>query len=125
MTMANGFEIRFVKPQTNGNAPEGKVAEAELHFTDGELAGLKLAGFTIWNGRNGGLRLTFPARSYVRQDGAKIHYPLLRDITRGDEREPYKRLAQTILREFGREPVAVTSQDGEGVDTHDDEQSVA
>lgn len=123
--MASGFEIKFVKAQTNGNAPEGKVAEAELHFTDGELAGLKLTGFTIWNGRNGGLHLTFPARSYLRQDGAKTHYPLLRDITRGDQREPYKRLAETILREFGREPVTITAENAENVELHDREQSVA
>lgn len=122
--MANGFEIKFVKGQTNGNAPEGKVAEVELHFTDGALAGLKLTGFTIWNGRNGGTRLTFPARSYVRQGGTKSHFPLLRDITRGDQREPHKRLALTILREFGR-PTAVASPDGDDIATDDQAEAVS
>jgi hypothetical protein len=32
-----------------GNPP-GKLADAELHFSDGVLAGLKLIGFSIWSG---------------------------------------------------------------------------
>ena len=33
--------------------PAGKLADAELHFTDGPLAGLKLIGFGIWERRGG------------------------------------------------------------------------
>mgnify|MGYP001619549489 CR=1 FL=1 len=45
-----------------GNPP-GKLAEAELHFPDGPLAGLKLVGFAVWERRTGGGRnVTFPAR---------------------------------------------------------------
>jgi hypothetical protein len=48
-----------------GNAP-GKLADAELHFTDGILAGLKLIGFAIWERRSGvGRNVTFPARQYA------------------------------------------------------------
>ena len=36
-----------------GNPP-GKLADAELHFGDGPLAGLKLIGFAIWERRSGG-----------------------------------------------------------------------
>ena len=36
--------------------PPGKVADAELHFTDGPLDGLKLVGFAIWERRGGGGR---------------------------------------------------------------------
>ena len=32
-----------IQPNANGNPP-GKLADAELHFTDGPLAGLKLVG---------------------------------------------------------------------------------
>lgn len=47
------------------NSPPGKLAEAELHFTDGPLAGTKLIGFAIWERRTGGGRnVTFPARQY-------------------------------------------------------------
>ena len=31
-------------------APAGKLADVELHFTAGALEGLKLLGFTIWEG---------------------------------------------------------------------------
>ena len=45
--------------------PAGKLADAELHFTDGPLSGLKLIGFAIWERRGGaGRNVTFPARQY-------------------------------------------------------------
>jgi hypothetical protein len=37
------MQIQIV-PNDKGNPP-GKLADAELHFTDGPLAGLKLIGF--------------------------------------------------------------------------------
>lgn len=38
-----------VKFTTNDKSnPPGKLAEAELHFTEGVLDGLKLIGFTVW-----------------------------------------------------------------------------
>ena len=39
-----------ITPNDKGNPP-GKLAEAELHFTDGPLEGLKLIGFSIWERR--------------------------------------------------------------------------
>ena len=62
-------------PNDNGNPP-GKLADAELHFedaavfanssqTDRALDGLKLIGFSVWEGRGGkGRNVTFPARQY-------------------------------------------------------------
>jgi hypothetical protein len=42
-----------------GNPP-GKLADAELLFSDGPLAGLKLIGFAIWERRSGsGRNVTF------------------------------------------------------------------
>ena len=35
-----------------GNPP-GKLADAELHFSEGALDGLKLIGFAVWERRNG------------------------------------------------------------------------
>jgi len=62
-----------------GNPP-GKLAEAELHFTDGVLAGLKLIGFAIWERRGGGGRnVTFPARQYA-VNGERRSFALLRPI---------------------------------------------
>ena len=42
-----------ILPNDHTNPP-GKLADAELHFTDGPLAGLKLIGFGIWERRSGG-----------------------------------------------------------------------
>ena len=45
-----------------GNPP-GKLADAELHFSEGPLEGLKLIGFGVWERRGGnGRNVTFPAR---------------------------------------------------------------
>ena len=52
--------------QNDKNTLPGKLAEAELQFTEGVLDGLKLIGFTIWERRTGnGRNVTFPARSYT------------------------------------------------------------
>jgi len=41
------------------------LADAEIHFTEGPLEGLKLIGFAVWETRGGGKRnITFPARQY-------------------------------------------------------------
>jgi hypothetical protein len=53
-----------ITPNDKGNPP-GKLADAELHFTEGPLDGLKLIGFSVWERRGGsGRNVTFPARSY-------------------------------------------------------------
>jgi hypothetical protein len=63
-----------------GNPP-GKLADAELHFTDGALEGLRLIGFAIWERRGGnGRNVTFPARQYT-VDGERRSFALLRPIT--------------------------------------------
>lgn len=63
--------------------PAGKLAEAELHFDDGPLAGLKLIGFAIWERRTGnGRNVTFPARQYS-VNGERRSFALLRP-TLGD-----------------------------------------
>ena len=62
-----------------GNPP-GKLADAELHFADGPLAGLKLIGFAIWERRSGGGRnVTFPARAYS-VNGERRSFALLRPV---------------------------------------------
>ncbi len=53
-----------ITPNDKDNPP-GKLADAELHFTDGVLDGLKLIGFAVWERRSGsGRNVTFPARQY-------------------------------------------------------------
>src|SRR5262245_19871841 len=68
-----------IVPNDNGNPP-GKLADAELHFTDSELAGLKLIGFSVWERRSGtGRNVTFPARQYS-VNGDRRSFALLRPI---------------------------------------------
>jgi hypothetical protein len=69
-----------ITPNDRGNPP-GKLADAELHFTDGPLEGLKLIGFSIWERRGGGTgrNVTFPARQYS-VNGERRSFALLRPI---------------------------------------------
>ena len=74
-----------ITPNDKGNPP-GKLADAELHFTDaaGPLAGLKLIGFSIWERRGGsGRNVTFPARQYSI-NGERRSLALLRPKVSGD-----------------------------------------
>ena len=75
-----------------GNPP-GKLADAELHFLEGPLEGLKLIGFSIWErrGGSGGRNVTFPSRSYS-VNGERRSFALLRPIVDAT--------AQNKLREF-------------------------
>src|SRR5919106_3279625 len=60
--------------------PPGKLADAELHFIDGDLDGLKLIGFSIWERRTGnGRNVTFPARQYA-VNGERRSFALLRPM---------------------------------------------
>ncbi len=62
-----------------GNPP-GKLADAELHFSEGALDGLKLIGFAVWERRNGnGRNVTFPARQYS-VNGERRSFSLLRPL---------------------------------------------
>src|SRR5437764_5404110 len=71
--------------------PPGKLADAELHFTESPLNGLKLLGFAIWERKNGGRTVTFPSRQYS-VNGERRSFALLRP--RADAQ------AQDKLREF-------------------------
>ncbi len=68
-----------IVPYEKGNPP-GKLADAELHFTEGILDGLKLIGFSVWERRSGsGRNVTFPARQYS-VNGERRSFALLRPI---------------------------------------------
>src|SRR5882672_8962874 len=85
-----------ISPNDKGNPP-GKLADAELHFIDGELDGLKLIGFSIWERRGGGGRnVTFPARSYS-VNGERRSFALLRPIV---DVSAQNKLRELILEAF-------------------------
>lgn len=76
------MQIKIIPQETS--TPIGQLATAELHFTDGPLAGLKLIGFGIWERRTGGGRnVTFPARQYS-VNGERRSFALLRPIADTD-----------------------------------------
>jgi len=82
--------VKF-QPNDRGNPP-GKLCDAELHFNDGVLDGLKLIGFSIWERKLGtGRNVTFPARQYS-VNGERRSFALLRPIV--------DVLAQDRVREF-------------------------
>ena len=88
--------------------PPGKLAEAELHFTEGVLDGLKLIGFTVWERRTGGGRnVTFPARTYS-VNGERRSFALLRPTGDATAQDRVRELILEAYAEF-EEKAAVAS----------------
>ena len=70
------IEVKILRNEQS--KPAGLLADAEIHFLEGELAGLKLVGFAIWERRDGnGRRVTFPGRPLIVH-GDKRSFELLR-----------------------------------------------
>ena len=85
-----------ITPNDKGNPP-GKLAEAEVHFSEGPLDGLKLIGFAIWERRGGnGRNVTFPARSYS-VNSERRSFALLRPII---DQTAQNKLREMILGAF-------------------------
>jgi hypothetical protein len=96
-----------ITPNDKGNPP-GKLADAELHFTEGVLDGLKLIGFGVWERRTGGGRnVTFPARSYS-VNGERRSFALLRPIADTTAQDRVRELILSAYAEF-EERAAVAS----------------
>jgi hypothetical protein len=96
-----------VKIITNekGNPP-GKLADAELYFSDGVLEGLKLMGFAVWERKNGdGHNVTFPARSYSI-NGERRSFSLLRPYT---DSTAQTRLRDVILAAYEEHAAALAA----------------
>lgn len=85
-----------IVPNDKSNPP-GKLAEAELHFTEGPLEGLKLIGFSVWERKSGpGRNVTFPARQYA-VNGERRSFALLRPIADGSGQD---RLRDLVLQAY-------------------------
>ena len=96
-----------IVPNDKGNPP-GKLADAELHFTDGALDGLKLIGFAVWERRSGsGRNVTFPARQYV-VNGDRRSFALLRPITDSTAQGKLRELILDAFQEY-EERAAIAS----------------
>jgi hypothetical protein len=88
------------------NSPPGKLADAELHFSDGPLGGLKLIGFAVWERRTGtGRNVTFPARQYS-VNGERRSFALLRPM---DDPTAQNRIRDLVLQAYAEHEAAVTA----------------
>ncbi len=98
------FTLKFT-PNDRGNPP-GKLADVEMHFTAGPLAGLKLIGFSIWERRGGhGRNVTFPARSYS-VNGERRTFALVRPIVDTTAQEGLRTLILDAFAEYEARAVA-------------------
>jgi hypothetical protein len=94
--------------ETNRHSAPGKLADAEIHFTGGELDGLKLVGFAIWQQRTGrGQNVSFPSRQFTAQ-GERRSFSLLRWIAKRNAQERLESLViqayEDRMRELSKEP---------------------
>ena len=79
MAKEKGTVVSVKIVRTERGAPPGKLADAELIFEAdaGPLSGLRLIGFAVWERRDGGKNVTFPARQYS-VNGERRSFALLR-----------------------------------------------
>jgi hypothetical protein len=97
-----------ITPNDKGN-PVGKLADAELHFIDGELDGLKLIGFSVWERRGGnGRNVTFPARQYS-VNGERRSFALLRPVADTAAQERVRELVLNAFAEYEQSDEAAAS----------------
>jgi hypothetical protein len=88
-----------IVPNDKGNPPS-KLADAELHFTEGVLEGLKLVGFAIWERRSGsGRNVTFPSRQYT-VSGDRRSFALLRPVADAASQERVRDLVLQAYAEY-------------------------
>ena len=96
-----------IVPNDKANPP-GKLADAELHFTEGALDGLKLIGFAVWERRTGnGRNVTFPARQYA-VNGELRSFALLRPIADTAAQERIRELVLQAYAEYEQETAATS-----------------
>jgi len=96
-----------IMPNDRGNPP-GKLADAELHFIDGPLEGLKLIGFAIWERRGGsGRNVTFPARQYS-VNGERRSFALLRPLVDATAQSKLRELILNAYQEFEEQAAVPT-----------------
>jgi hypothetical protein len=96
--------MMIVKIVPNDKAnPPGKLAEAELHFSEGPLEGLKLIGFSICERRGGtGRNVTFAARTYT-VNSERRSFALLRPIADTSAQERIRDLVLQAYAEYEQE----------------------
>jgi len=87
-----------------GERPEALLADVEVHFEEGPLAGLKMVGCSVWRSKKSEApTVLVPSRSYATAQGVR-YFELLRDSEEGKHkqttefkkyiREEYKKITE-------------------------------
>jgi len=88
-----------IMPNDKGS-PNGKLCDAEVHFTEGALEGLRLLGFAVWERRSGtGRNVTFPSRTYS-VNGERRSFSLLRPVTDANSQDKIRDVVLQAYAEF-------------------------
>ena len=105
MSKGNGEVMSVTILPNTKSSPQGKLADAEVIFgaASGPLNGLRLIGFAVWERRDGGRNVTFPARQYS-VNGERRSYALLRPVN-GDA-SVQDAIRQCILDAYSRAETA-------------------
>ena len=88
------MRVQFVERESR---PERLVCEAEIHFEEGELAGTRLVGFSLWRSPEGEVYVTFPSRAFGAGNERR-YFDYLRAVD--GTAEPIKRVKAWILEEY-------------------------
>ena len=101
------IEVKILRNEQG--KPADKLADAEIHFIGGELDGLKLVGFTIWERRDGnGRRVTFPGRQFIVH-GDRRNFELLRAIGNPNALDHVRDLVLSTYDQQAHNPVRAVS----------------
>ena len=87
----------------HGGTPASKLADVEIHFEEGLLAGLKLVGCSVWRSKKGEApTVLVPSRSYATASGVR-YYELMRASAPDadpDAKKAIKRFKKYIQEEY-------------------------
>ena len=97
--------MTIVFTSNDSRSPLGKLADAELHFGEDPLAGLKLVGFAVWERRDGGRYVSIPTKKYSL-NGERRSFALLRPT--GDTASQ-NRLREAILEAYREREAALAA----------------
>jgi len=93
----------------HGGTPASKLADVEIHFEEGLLAGLKLVGCSVWRSKKGDApTVLVPSRSYATAGGVR-YYELLRASVdgavsaEGNGEDPAAKLAVRRFKDYIRD----------------------
>ena len=91
--------VKILTKDKDKEVPTGKLADVEVHFTEGVLEGMKLIGFSVWERKGGGpgRSVTFPARPYS-VNGERRNFALLRPVM--NDSHSQDRIRELVLQAY-------------------------